>query len=148
MRAEKIREIEELTIAERAESLPILEVICDKCSITVPQLFASTKFAQEVTGRIVTVRIFQKQGFGPVKIGRIINRDHTTVMHHQDVFQRLWSAYDQEEPEDEASQAHKIYLRSLQIIPVYLVTRKELIIQNLIAPPRGKQRLETISPLA
>ena len=65
----------------RAEYLDIIAQVCDEYSVTINNVMGSSRVHDFVFARQACYFALQKMGLSSTQIGRLMGRDHSTVLH-------------------------------------------------------------------
>jgi len=63
----------------------IIAAVADTFGVTTQYLTGPSRLPEMVDARKVAIRLLARRGLGPTAIGRLIGRDHSTVLHHQHI---------------------------------------------------------------
>lgn len=65
----------------REESLKIIKETANKYNLTSEQLIGHSRFKQLILARHEAFYLLQRKGLSTPQIGRLMNRDHSTVIY-------------------------------------------------------------------
>ena len=74
----------------------ILDIVAKNCCVTASQILSRVRDREVIDARFIFVAVMKREFGHTLKhIGKILNRDHTTIIHSLETFQDRYQQYDE-----------------------------------------------------